>query len=268
MTARDPSPRVVPLEGGRNFRDLGGYATADGRRVRWGRVYRSGVLAYLSDADRAHLAARGVRLVVDLRAPAERSREPSRWGEPAPESLHWDYDFSTVSLRSVLREVGEDLSAETLGRCVAELYRRLPALFAGPYAELLARLAAGGTPLVFHCSAGKDRTGIAAALILTALGVPRETILEDYVLTNRVVDLEAELFVHPRTSIGVGDQHAHLTRIAPEARAPLLQARPEYLAAALAQIERDHGSVDAYLRSALGVTDARLRAIRDHLLEA
>ena len=260
--------RLVPLEGGRNFRDLGGYATGDGRRVRWGRAYRSGVMSYLTDADRVRLDGLGLRTVCDFRAPGERKREPTNWQSPGTQVLHWDYDFRSVSLRAVLADVDvAELSPEIAHRCMTELYRRLPTLFAAPYAGLFRKLADGESPLVFHCAAGKDRTGIAAALILISLGVPRDTVVGDYVLTDSVVDLEASLFAHPRTSIGVGDEHAHLTRVGREARAPLLQARPEYLQAAIEQIEGDCGSIEQYLRERLGVTDEMIRGIQDHLLE-
>ncbi len=258
--------RLLPLEGGRNFRDLGGYATDDSRRVRWGRIYRSGVMSYLTDADRTRLDALRLRTLCDFRAPAERKREPTTWRPPEVQMLHWDYDFRSVSLRAVLADVTE-LSPESAHKCMQELYRRLPTLFAKPYEDLFRKLADGELPLVFHCAAGKDRTGVAAALILMSLGVPRETVFGDYALTDSVVDLEAALFEHPRTSLGVGDEHSHLKGVTREARAPLLEARPAYLQAAIDQVEGDYGSVEGYLRERLGVSDDMIRSIQAHLLE-
>jgi protein-tyrosine phosphatase len=258
--------RVVPLAGGRNFRDLGGYATQDGRRLRWGRLYRSGVMSYFTDADRARLSQIGLRTICDFRSPYERRREPTNWHSSDVQSLHWDYDFRNLSFRAELRGA-RDFTPAVLHDCMLSLYRKFPVLFAKPYSDLFARLAAGELPLVFHCSAGKDRTGIAAALVLTSLGVPREAVFEDYALTDRVVDLEKELFQHPDSSIGVGDEHAHLARIGREARAPILRAMPEYLRAAFEAIETDHGSVAAYLKTQLGVSEPMLASIRQHLLE-
>ena len=258
--------RLIPLEGGRNFRDLGGYVTDDGRRLRWGQVFRSGVMSYFTAADRLRLDELGLRTLCDFRSPGERRREPTNWQPAGLTVLRWDYDFREVSLRAVLADVTE-LSPDTAHRCMTELYRRLPTLFAKPYADLFRKLAARELPLAFHCAAGKDRTGIAAALVLTSLGVPFDTVLADYMLTDSVVDLESSLFEHPRTSIGVGDEHAHLKRVRREARAPLLQARPEYLQAAIDKIEADHRSVPAYLRERLGVTDEMIRDMRDQLLE-
>jgi protein-tyrosine phosphatase len=266
MSIDEAAARVPALRGARNFRDMGGYPAADGRRVRWARVYRSGALSQLTEADLAQLGRFGVRTVCDFRSPAERSREPSRWSAPGVEHLHWDYDFDSVSLRSVLREVSEP-SIESMRYAMTQLYRRLPSLFAAPYATLFAKLAQGAVPLIFHCTAGKDRTGIAAALLLSGLGVPREVVVEDYALTNTVVDLEGALVARKLVSSGIADGPVNLRDLAREVRAPLLQARAEYLQAAFDQIERDHGGLGAYLKERLGVTDDVLREIRQHLLE-
>jgi protein-tyrosine phosphatase len=258
--------RLLPLEGGRNFRDLGGYETADGRRVRWGRLYRSGVLSYLSDVDHDRLVALDIRVLCDLRTARERAREPTQWRNPHTAQLSWNYDPSHTSLRSYLAQAAE-YSAETTRQSMLTLYRNLPTLFTPQYRELFARVARAELPVVFHCSAGKDRTGLAAALILTSLGVPRPTVIADYALTDQLVDLEHALFRHPRGSIGVGDEFSALSSVDPAARAPLLRAMPEYLEAAFAQIERNHGSVESYLSSELGVTQEAAAALRLHLLE-
>jgi protein-tyrosine phosphatase len=266
MIVAEAPARVPALQGARNFRDIGGYPAADGRRVRWARVYRSGALSQLTAADLAQLGAFGVRTVCDFRSPAERCREPCRWPAAGVEYLHWDYDFESVSLRGVLREVSEP-SNESMRYAMTQLYRKLPSLLTGPYATLFARLAQGAVPLIFHCTAGKDRTGIAAALLLSGLGVPREVVLEDYALTNTVIDLEGALLTRRLVSSGVTDGFLHLRDLAHEVRAPLLQARAEYLQAAFDQIERDHGGLGAYLSERLGVTDDVLHEIRRHLLE-
>jgi protein-tyrosine phosphatase len=266
MTAAEPAQRLPSVAGARNFRDLGGYPTADGQFTRWGRVYRSGALTYLTDAGRTQLAALGVRTVCDFRSAAERRREPSGSVAGNVEFLHWDYDFASVSLRGMLREVAAP-SAEDMRQSITKLYRRLPSLFAEPYAAMFGQLARGNMPLVFHCAAGKDRTGLAAALLLTSLGVPHRLVLEDYALTNTAIDLEATLFQHRGTSIGVGDEQAHLSTVSRDVRAPLLEARTEYLQSAFDQIQHDHGSIDGYLTGALRVTADMRKALRSHLLE-
>jgi protein-tyrosine phosphatase len=257
--------RLIGLEGGRNFRDLGGYPTHDGRRTRWGRLYRSGVLAYLTDGDLTHLDALGIRVVCDFRNAHERQREAVRWARNDLEHLSWDYDPSLVSLRGILGS--EELTPASARSAMIRLYRALPVHFEEPYAGLFARLAAGDLPLVFACAAGKDRTGLAAALVLTSLGVPREFVLEDFRLTDRTVDLERVLAHRPDRSIGLDADRVDLIALPREARAPLLSADSAYLEAAFDAIESAHGSINAYLHDRLDVSDQSLAHIREYLLE-
>ena len=135
----------------------------------------------------------------------------------------------------------------------------LPFEQAPAHQELFTRLAAGEVPLVFNCSAGKDRAGTAAALILSALGVPRETVVEDYVLTNRVVDLE-RIFMATAHRSALMDQASGIV-------SAVLRADPAYLHAALDAVEEKHGTVAAYVRDALGITEEASSAIRRSLLE-
>jgi protein-tyrosine phosphatase len=258
--------RQLVLQGGRNFRDLGGYATADGRRTRWRQLYRSGVMHRLTDDDCAHLATLDIRVICDLRTPGERDREPTRLSADTINVMQWDYDHRHISFRSQLRGT-EALTPELVRGCMLNIYRSLPNLLAEQFGGLLQRIATGTVPLVFHCSAGKDRTGIAAALILTILGVPREQISADYILTNTAMDLEAELFTRATGSIGIGDEYSMLSRTSPEIRAPLLRAYPEYLQAAFEQIDADHGSIETYLAERLGVTVDMQARMRSQLLE-
>lgn len=258
--------RLIALEGGRNFRDLGGYAAADGRRTRWGRVFRSGVMSYLTDRDHLQLRPLQIRTVCDFRSPREREREPIRWGSEPVDVLHWDYDPREVSLRAFV--TGREISAEVSRSTMTALYRKIPMLFATQYRALLDRLSGGELPLVFNCAAGKDRTGVAAALLLRTLGVSADDVLADYVLTDAAVDLERELFARATGSVALGDDHSYLHQVSPEARRPLLRALPEYLDAAFRQIEDDHGSVPDYIRRVLGVDDVKLERLHTRLLES
>jgi len=258
--------RVLRLEGGRNFRDLGGYPAADGRVVGWRRLYRSGVMSHFSDADCNHLATLGVQVICDLRATAERQREVLRWTDPRTQHLHWDYDNSGISLRGLLR--GGDPTAIGMRRAMISVYEGLPDFLAEPYAALFDQLAAGAVPLVFNCSAGKDRTGLAAALILTCLGVPWQHVVADYELTNTLVDLEYEFYTHRESSVGAGDEFGRYAALPREVLAPLFQASPAYLEASFAAMRRACGSVRAYLESRLGVTEDKVAALRSHLLVA
>jgi protein-tyrosine phosphatase len=257
MTTAELSP-LLPLEGGFNLRDLGGYATVDGRTVRHGMLFRSGVMSMLTDADEAHLAGLGIATVCDLRRPGERQRDPTRWCEPAG-VLYWSRDYEEVSgvLGALLS--GEVADPARMRTKMLGLYREILVDHVPSYRFLFERLAGGHVPLLFNCSAGKDRTGIAAALILAALDVPRETIVEDYLLTNRYADFSRLI----SSGRGGSDKFG---AIDPEVVRPLLAADADYLAVAFDSLDRDHGGTDAYLAS-IGV-DAPVKArLRELLLD-
>jgi protein-tyrosine phosphatase len=257
MTPLD-ARRVIALEGGRNFRDLGGYRTLDGRCVKWGKLYRSGSMAWLTPVDYERLAKLEIKAVCDLRTVKERKAEPNEWCRVAKVG-YWAREQSENfgELRKVMMS---GLSTPAMARAaMIEGYRRLPFEQAPAHQALFHRLAAGEVPLIVNCAAGKDRAGTAAALILSALGVPRETVVEDYALTDRVVDLEA-IFMDRRRKNELTDQSRGVV-------AAILKADPAYLNAALDAVEEKHGTVAAYLRDALEITEEALSAMRQDLLE-
>jgi protein-tyrosine phosphatase len=252
-----PQMRVLPLEGGRNFRDLGGYETQDGRHVRWGLLFRSGSLMGLTATDWTNLTARGLRALCDLRTTRERESEPVAL-EKLPSVSYWSRDYTT-SFADLRR-----LMATTLGtgddarRAMMTGYRGLPFDQASAYRQLFGYLKGGHVPVIFNCSAGKDRTGTAAALVLLALGVPRATVLEDFVLTNEVLDLEGILVRRAGTS---------LMQQPREVIGAILRADPDYLLCALDSIDERHGDLAGFLREELAVSDQELQRLRDTLLE-
>jgi len=244
-------PRVIALEGCSNLRDLGGYRTADGRRVRMGQAYRSGSLANLTDADMARFGALGIRTVCDLRGVRESERAPSRLpGADTPEVVPLPIEPRVgASLRDLLRReeaTGEDTYALLQAAYSAYAGEHLPR-----YRALFALLLEGRLPLLFHCSAGKDRTGFGAALLLTALGVPRETVLADYLATNRIWRREHAL--PPDTPDAVRDT--------------LLAAHRPLLEGALDQALGSYGALERLFEDGLGLDPARLRALRGTMLE-
>jgi protein-tyrosine phosphatase len=255
--------RVLPLSGGRNFRDLGGYATLSGASVKWGQLYRSGVMNGLTEADNAYLRQLGITQVCDFRSTEERGREPTRWQAfGAGEYVAIDYDDSTsTALRDALGR--PDVSGATVAAAMASLYGGMIDRFAPQYTDMFARLVAGKAPLAFNCSAGKDRTGIAAALVLSALGVPRATILEDYALSEKVVNYEAA-FAAPKDAPTTKKPGPYdfIAKLPADVRAPLLRSDPAYLEAAFKEMEARHGSVEGYLEQRLGVDAADLATLR------
>ncbi len=261
--------RVLPLEGGRNFRDLGGYPTQDGRRVKWGRVFRSGFMTDLTDADYEYLSAVGIRVVCDLRSEEERAARPTNWrAAPTIHYRTWSYsdadDPGRIGLGSLLSR--PHLTPESVARIMTRLYPNIVEEHKAKYRDLFHRLAAGELPLAFNCSAGKDRAGTAAALILSALGVPREIVVQDYALSERVVDYEADLAAAgdtrgERAADGpLGGLPAALIR-------PLLRSDPSYIRSTLSYLDATYGGVLEYLRTELDIDEAELARIRERLLE-
>jgi protein-tyrosine phosphatase len=246
--------RDIPLQGQSNFRDLGGYQTEDGRTVKWGLIYRSGELSELSAQDYAKISRLHIRVVYDLRTAAERKRAPTAWAAgpvrimqspktPAP--------FSSMSAEAL-----EKLSPQTAKAMMLALYRKMPEQYAPEFKTIFHQLLENHAPLLLHCDAGKDRSGVASALILSALGVPRAEIMADYTLTNRYVT-SASLARNPA-------DRALLAHLRPDTAAVLVAADPAYLDAAFQSINQHYGSVDAYLASQLGVGPdqrARLRSL-------
>ena len=261
--------RVLPLEGGRNFRDLGGYPTRDGRRVKWGRVFRSGFMTDLTDADYEYLSALGIRVVCDFRSAEERTARPTRWrAAPTIEYRTWSYsdadDPGRMGLGSLLSR--PQLTPESVARIMTRIYPNIVEEHKAKYRDLFHHLAAGELPLAFNCSAGKDRAGTAAALILSALGVPREIVVQDYALSERVVDYEAEL-----TPAAAGRAERAAERpwggLPAALMRPLLRSDPAYIRSTLAYLDATYGGVLEYIRTELDIDDAELARIRELLLE-
>jgi protein-tyrosine phosphatase len=250
--------RLIPITGSHNLRDMGGYRTVDGREVKWGTLYRSGVMAELTDSDHAEFRRLGIVVIYDLRANKERKRRPTEWhhGEKI-EYYSRDYELSVGALDQLIQK--GNLEADAFIEIIHDAYRELPFEQADSYRELFRLLVSGHVPLLFNCTAGKDRTGIAAALILTALGVPRATIDHDYSLTELVMEkLITVLLSDPR--------YAPLAQLPREDYLPILRADPSYLAIAFHEIERRYDSVTGYLDAVLGVGAREIEALREVLL--
>jgi protein-tyrosine phosphatase len=251
----------IVLEGAPNFRDIGGYATTDGRVVRSGRVFRSGHLARLTDEDLASLSALGVRTVVDFR---------SEFGVET---------FGTDRLPDGARYVWLPIGAGGADPAMREAmeagrFSKLPDLpaanrvlvreNAAEFGRLMTLIAdSANSPLVFHCIGGKDRTGIAAALLLSILGVPWSTVRGDYLASNRYfgASLEARLTDLSEAAGGAPDPSDL------EAARRFFIVEGNYIDAARDEIITVSGSIEAFVDEKLGVPQATVQRIRDELLE-
>lgn len=254
--------RVIPLASAINLRDIGGYRTEDGKHTRWGVVYRSGELARMTAADQRYLRdALKIRLVCDFRSREELVLRPDPdFGARLEHLPVGDPQTQEAGVRSVFRSLllGQ---ARTARAAFGQSYFGLIDEAADTFGAAIARTAdRDALPLLIHCTAGKDRTGITSALLLSLLGVPDATIVADYSLTNRAF---ADI-------LGVTGANPAIQRagIPVKALTPIIIAEPLWIEAALAHVREKYGSVEGYLRDAAGVTDAQIAAIRANLLTA
>jgi protein-tyrosine phosphatase len=256
--------RVLSFEGGCNFRDIGGYRTEDERSVRWGLVYRTGVLSYFTLNDREPLMELGVRAICDLRRAEERDREPTRWPDAAAQALYWQDGERMPTIRAFAANRPD--TAAGMFDAMVDLYRALPAWMGERIGGMFGCLANGQAPLVVHCAAGKDRTGVAIAVLLRALGVSRTAVIEDYLLTNEVGDFEQFIRTRHAAQLGLADAQHPLLAMPEDVRRVLFSADAAFLDAALAEIDASPGGLEGYLERSAGVGPAVLERVRDALL--
>lgn len=251
--------RRLVLQGTPNFRDFGGYATTDGRRVRRGLLFRSGQLAQLTEDDLAALEHLRLDIVCDFRREDEQRLAPNRLPTASPPRTvslpitpgSNDAVFASGALDLGGRQAMFDFMV-AINRDFAENQGEA---FSAMFRELLGQ---SQSRSLVHCAAGKDRTGFAAAIILLALGVSREDVMQDYLLTRRYF-LPADEIDRLRRRYG-------LEGVADEAILPMLEVHPEYLARAFRSID-DYGDFDSYLSEVLGVGGAEREALRRRYLE-
>jgi len=248
--------RILPIECGFNFRDFGGYATADGARVKTGMLYRAGVMSFVQEAGRERLARLGIVAICDLRSSKERGERPTRWHEELSVDL-WARDYGHTSADLLSTITAGELDAARMRSLMIDVYRGIAYEHAASFRALFAMLGAGKAPLIVNCSAGKDRTGTAVALVLGALGVPYETIVADYVLTARA-DFDYLVQV-------TGGGRAR--RLPSDAVAPLFAADPDYLEILFDSIRERSGSLEAYLAGELGVGVREVERLRTLLID-
>ncbi|MFF4359406.1 tyrosine-protein phosphatase [Streptomyces sp. NPDC001604] len=265
MTQQVPSTEPE-LSGVRNFRDVGGLPTVDGRRVRYGVLYRSGHLAHATEEDAEFLSSLGLHTIFDFRNAADQKLEGPDvelsgvrnvnlpLTDPADGAGFWKMvrEGEIEQLRELLGD------GKASNRMIVS-YRRIIKERTTEHARVLRSLAEDSVPALMHCAAGKDRAGLSIAVTLLALGVEREAIVADYLESNAK---------HRRYKVHRSSRSA--AAYSPEVMellSPLFEARAEYLTAAFETIEGTWGDVDTYLEQGLGLTPELRGLLRERLLD-
>lgn len=232
--------RLVQLEGAYNVRDIGGYATTGGKKVTTGFLFRADELSSLTDSDLAKLNELNIKTYVDFRAKDEAGKAQDR----KPASLE-NHHYLYIDPASVLGLRQFSFSMEDPAEFMREINVKLAEKAISQYSEFFRIVEASeNAPLLFHCTAGKDRTGFAAALILSALGVPRETVYHDYMLSAELIEPKFREEVEQNPNMG-----------------PLSTVELSYIEAAFGYIDDNYGGVDKYLTEALNVNIGLLREL-------
>ena len=253
--------RQIALDGGINFRDLGGYSGADGREVKWNKLYRCGHLANLSPLDLQQLEQMNITQVHDFRRREEQDRNPTR---AFAAEFFADYEMFIGSMSKFWEYMQtQALNAQTAHQLVVGSYGSCMDEVAPHYNRLFQSLLNNrNNATLFHCAAGKDRTGIAAALILSALGVSREQIIDDYMLTMEYYDVDA--------LIQVVEQHlrnADVDYWEREWLLPYCGVHRDNMIAFFEGVEQGFGSMDNYLEVKLGMGKENREDLRQHYLD-
>lgn len=255
------SSRLLPMQGGQNFRDLGGYQTADGRSVKWGMLFRSGVLNHLTETDYQLIDTLGIRTVTDFRSIEERTDEPTVWMASPVRRIEQDYHSGDYS-----KFFKPGMDGDAMAALMAGFYPHMADQQKPTYQALFDQLVRHDEPMLYHCTAGKDRTGVASLLILTALGVPEEAILQDYLLSNQYLDSEKLMGSNKDDDEKASRMKAFFKSLPPDAIQALAGVRESYLRAVISHMNQQYGGVLGYIQQELGVSEQDLGTLRQRYL--
>ncbi len=255
--------RLLNFEGIANFRDLGGYPTVDGRQVKWGVLYRAATLAEPSRADLRGLEKLRLATLIDFRSAAEKEQEPDQ----LPNTMN----FKLVEIptlddgnKAMVGEIMERIDSGNFDgfdpdALMLEANRQFASTFTPQFRQFMQTvLDADGAPIAWHCSAGKDRTGFAAAILLRVLGVPQDVVMQDY-MASREHALDTRRSQLLLLRVFKGEEAVDKLTV-------LMGVEEAWLNAAFEQIDTTWGSFDNYVRDGLGLTEADIAQLRAALL--
>jgi len=249
LSPNDLSKRHIPLNGATNFRDLGGYVGHEGQPVKWRQIFRSDHLASLDTQDLSKLKTLGIQRSLDFRGEKESQAQSYAW--PGIQRHSLSIEPTVVQRLQSQHLTGRPLSAADALDAMQTTYRDFVKLDSHRFAEMFEHLLVAPEPLLIHCTAGKDRTGLAVAFILSALGVSETDIWQDYLLTNKL---------YKRNSSGA-------STLSPEVSKIVWEVQTSFLQASLEVIQTEHGGMKNYLTNQLGLTPAAHQKLRQLYLE-
>jgi len=271
-----PNQRVLNVDGVINFRDLGGYQTQDGRTVKWQQLYRSAQLNQMTDKGIAHMAAMSIKVVVDLRFSDEIHQYPTTLAAvPDAEILSWHDELNQQAPKTdqsddILRGWKASLASQDpvkVREAMRVNYPKKLYSHRAIYRTMLLRLAGGKLPLVFHCAAGKDRTGVAAALILSLLGVDEEQIVTDYLLTQKEIQHLIENWMSGgAVQEDPKDFQKTLASYPKHVVQPVFDADQSYIQTLLDYVQNTYGGFREYALQVLQLTNVDIERLQYQLL--
>tara|TARA_B100001027_G_scaffold108081_1_gene74477 strand:+ start:2422 stop:3306 length:885 start_codon:yes stop_codon:yes gene_type:complete len=249
--------RKILLDGTSNTRELGGYKTKDGKSLKWGVLYRSDKLSELTDPDQKYLTQLGIKTVIDFRSEEEKQNEPDQ----VPSNLK--YIEMPIEADGAIRPKVEailkgDLN-EDVGAILVETNKEFISDFSGVFKSFIESLVENQEPTLFHCTAGKDRAGFAAALVLLAVGVPEEIVIEDYMKTNKYTEETIQDYINKINLYSLGNVDAEILR-------PLLGVEERFIRAALDEIKLNYGNVESFIKDGLEIPDESIVELKNFLL--
>jgi protein-tyrosine phosphatase len=250
--------RLLPMDGSYNTRELGGYKTKDGKSVKWGVLYRSDKLSDISSADQEYIQNLGIKRIVDFRSITEKTENP----DLIPEGI--SYVEMPIEVDGAIRTQIEDILRGNVEGDVKSFLidanKEFITDYKSVYSKFIKDLINSDGPTLFHCTAGKDRAGFAAAITLIALGVPKEVVINDYMKTNAFTADRIDDMLDQIKLMSLFQADVEILR-------PLLGVEQEYIEMAFKTAEETYGSLENYIREGLEISDKEIIELRSLLLE-
>lgn len=250
--------RLLPMDGAHNTRELGGYKTTDGKSVKWGMLFRSDKLSDISETDQKYLQALGIKKIVDFRSEEEKTEDP----DIIPTGISYVEMPISVdgAMRSKIEAVLKGETDKEVESFLIDANREFVTNYTDVYENFLRGLIDEDAPTLFHCTAGKDRAGFAAAISLIALGVSREDVIKDYMKTNAFTEDRIEEILGQIKLMSLYQTDAEILR-------PLIGVEQIYIETAFETAEEQYGSLENFIRDGLNISDEDIQKLRNKFLE-